>query len=1143
MTEPKPTAPVVGRLHLTSTRPLREPTAPPSPVEDDEAAASASTDRAPVIRSKIQPPPLRSSTLSRQRLLERLNDAVGSRLTLVVAEAGYGKTTLLADFSSRASVRCLWYKLDPTDADPVTWTNYVIAAAREIDPDFGQNTLSLLAQVAPGGPPESAFVASLLGELPRLGEAPTVLVLDDFHAVDDSDEARGFLARLIKDSPPWLHFVISSRRRPVLELARLAGMGEVVEITTDELRFTGEETERLFAQGYGLALDADVLRDVETRTQGWAASLQLFHGSVRGRPASAVRALAKSLSGATNPIYDFLAQEVLNNLPGELEDFLVRVALLDRVVAAHVVALFPERRGLAPSLDQAHRWIDDCDRLGLLSRASQQSEARHLHPLLRDFLIRALSQRHSADAIRRIHLGLAQAVDGNEPLLASRHYIEAGEKVEAMKCLGRSVMLTMGSGQWGIASSLIDRLGGVPADPAVAAIRARRLIEEGDLPGAAALLAGIDLSSSPADVRAVVRHTNLSLGWRTGDRELLFATLGEIEADDETPQVLHDIFQIFIDTNVKSFVPFAVLARRMERMAAQQSDAGHTYFAAISLHNAALTMVAAGKFSEARDLGHAALDAFDKLPGIDSERFSTHAVLAICAFEQGLVALGEDHTRVALSSGDEHGDVHAECAYTLATTGEHARAAQLLLSASDLEQQGRSDLTATIIATFTRALLNLSTHPEQSLSELAAIPESMPLDTGYDLDRQVLSAATSLAAGREAEAVELATSARSMARRKGARRSEARLGLVIAMGSGDGERLKDAISDAEAVGQMAVLVVADLLSRYLYLLPEARSALGDSIDKWPRRWLPALRKQLDGRSANAFAAATLLDEYGELQDVGRLRAFAKTYGRNTRATWGLGRQLARRMSPPLSIKDMGRTSLLVGDKTVSLAQMRRKPAALLMFLVTRPGFTATREQVIDQLWPDSDPAGASNNLNQSLYFLRRDIDAWYEDDVSVDYVCFQGDVVWLDPSLVRVATAQFVSDVRRVTGTDASPEEILELIDQYSGQFSPEFEYDEWAMAWRSRVHAVYLQFAQWAIEHLVEAANPTAAKEVALSALDRDPDAFEIERRLVGLYWQIGSRSASRAQYEHLAAQERNDGLDPSSFEDVISRSVLPQE
>ena len=114
----------------------------------------------------------------------------------------------------------------------------MIAAAREVDPTFGEGTLSLLAQVGPGGPPESAFMSSLLGELPRLGEAPTILVLDDFHEVDDSADAREFVARLLKDSPPWLHFVISGRRRPSLELARLAGMGEVAEITTDDLRFT-----------------------------------------------------------------------------------------------------------------------------------------------------------------------------------------------------------------------------------------------------------------------------------------------------------------------------------------------------------------------------------------------------------------------------------------------------------------------------------------------------------------------------------------------------------------------------------------------------------------------------------------------------------------------------------------------------------------------------------------------------------------------------------------------------------------------------------------------------------------------------------------------------------------------------------------
>ena len=586
-------------------------------------------ERAPVIRSKIQPPPLRSSTLSRQRLLDRLTDATASRLTLLIAEAGYGKTTLLADFTSRASARCLWYKLDPTDADPITWTNYVIAAAREVDPTFGQGTLSLLAQVGPGGPPESAFAASLLGEFPRLGEAPTILVLDDFHEVDESEAAREFVLRLLKDAPPWLHFVISTRRRPTLELARLAGMGEVAEITTDDLRFTDQETDQLFTHGYGVALEPEVVSELGVRARGWVASLQLFHGSIRGRPRSGIRALARSLSGASAPIYEFLAQEVLRSLSEDLEEFLMRASLLQSILPTPVVALFRDRRGLEPDDKRVHQWIDEADRLALLSRPSQRSEARELHPLLRDFLARRLAQSHTADEIRAMHRAVADAIASSEPLSASRHYIEAGDESTAVAVLGNSVLLTMGSGQWGTASTLIDRLGGVPADAAVAALRARRLIDEGDLVGAANLLQDVDPAGTTKEARAVFRNAKLSLGWRLADRDFLIATLDEIQSDPETPAVLADIAQVYLDSRSDSPTrqPYPSLVRRLESMAQSQQLAGHGYYSAISLHNAAIAQLIAGDSSRAIRLAERALEAYDYLSYPASERYSTYVCL------------------------------------------------------------------------------------------------------------------------------------------------------------------------------------------------------------------------------------------------------------------------------------------------------------------------------------------------------------------------------------------------------------------------------------------------------------------------------------------------------------------------------------
>ena len=1112
-----------------------------APATVDLPSGSPQPDIAPVIRSKIQPPALRSTTLTRQRLIDRLHEATASRVTLVVAEAGYGKTTLLADFAARSGQRTLWYRLDPTDADAITWTNYLVAAGREIVPEFGRSTSALLSQVASGGPPNSVLAASVIGELQELGAAPTVLVLDDFHAVEASPEACEFVERLVRDAPAWMHIVIASRRRPGLRLGRLEAMGELAQMGTDDLRFSLSETEHLFADRLGTPLDADVLRDVDGRAKGWVASLQLFHGSIRGKPASAVRALARSISGGQSPLYDFLAEEVLTNVPAEIDEFLVRASVLDRVVAGHVVALFGDLQKV-PTAVTALSWIDHADRLGLLSRTSQASDARQLHPLLREFLLKRLRQRNAPQEVAAMHLRLARAVESSDPLTASVHYLEAGEDLEAMRCLGSSVMLTMGSGQWGAASDLIDRLKGVPADPAVAAIQARRHIEEGDLERAGRLLSGVDVSPSPPEVRAVFRHAKLSLGWTTGDRDLLLATLTEIQGDSETPPILGDIFQMFVDASSLAPTPstYGALARRLERMAMVQSKAGHSYYAAISRHNASLMSLAAGRFDEAQALANEALDTFDLIPGVDNERFSTHAVLTMCSFEMGDSAGGEEHLRTALSSGAERGDVHADIAYALAMIGDFTRASQLLLSSMDLRREGRSDVTGDIVSGFARALMTVSREPDGAASILASLPRGLPLETGYDLDRQTL-AALALLLGSELEpSVEAAVTARDYARVKGSRRSEARLSLIAAMGRQDPPALRDALVSAESVGELAILTVADALGRFLWLVPEGPKPLRTSVAHWPSRWLPILRRQLEaGGTANGFAAASLLDEFGELADVGRLRAFVKTYRRGLRGASGLGRALARRVAARLQIDDLGRTVLRIGDRVVGLSEMRKKSAALLMFLVTRPGHSATREQVLEELWPESDPEGAANNLNQSLYFLRRDIDPWFEDDISVDYVLFQGDVVWLEPALLSIASAEFVADVRAAMSTSDLGSRAIGILARYAGQFCPEFEYEEWAMGWRNRIHALYLQFANAVISQHADAGRLADAREAALIALGQDPVAREIEQKLVWLYWHLGARSSALAQFEHLTGQERADGVDASSFGDLTGERL----
>jgi DNA-binding SARP family transcriptional activator len=204
-----------------------------------------------------------------------------------------------------------------------------------------------------------------------------------------------------------------------------------------------------------------------------------------------------------------------------------------------------------------------------------------------------------------------------------------------------------------------------------------------------------------------------------------------------------------------------------------------------------------------------------------------------------------------------------------------------------------------------------------------------------------------------------------------------------------------------------------------------------------------------------------------------------------------------------------------------------------MFLVTRPRFTATRDQVLDELWPDADPASASNSLNQSLYFLRRDIDPWYEDGLSIDYVHFEGDLVWLDVELTRVQSSSFlqsVRDARRGLAGDTA----TTTISSYTGRFAPEFEYDEWALGWRQRLHAEFLEIAGATMESFEVSGDLSSARDIAAHVLDIDSTAREIEQRLVRIYWRLGARSASLAQYEHLVSVDKADGLEPPSLREI---------
>ncbi len=1115
-------------------------TEPVSPVPDETARRrpAVRVERAgpaalgPIIKSKIQPPALRSTTLTRQRLIDQLEDATTHRLTLLIAEAGYGKTTLLADFAAQSGMRTLWYRLDETDSDAVDWTNHIIAAAREFDPAFGTSTVELLGEITTGGPPKSAFLSSLISELAGLDAKPTLLVLDDFHVVDDKAVATEFVARLARDAPPWLHLLISSRRQPSFERARLAVAGQLAEIRTDDLRFSYSEIEQLFSAALATPLDQDVLRTLEARTRGWAASLVLFERSAQGRPPGAVRSLVRALSGATSPIYDFLAEEVITNLPHGLEALLMRASVLSMITPDSAAALLSDDETSNPEI--VRDLLETADQLGLITHSSRSSESWQYHPLLREFLLRRLRQQSTAEDIRTLHMRVARSLVSADPLSAAHHFAEAGAPSDAMHYLGESLILTVGSGRWGEASELIGRIAEAPAGPAVAAIRARQFMESGELSEAAAVLEGVDVSKSSADVRAVFRHTQFWLGWRTGRRELMSKSLEEIRGDETTPPVLREIADVLVEGSYVGLpqASLPVLANRLQRMAETMSAERLTFYSAIGLHDSLIAYLNAGEYVAGLEVGSQALEQFARLGFFAPEQLSTHVALATCEYELGNEHNASLHRVEALASGREFADVPSELALIALCVGDAEYATELVTRARLQQRQNQSDAVADSFLECVVAFAEMGRDTAQAIDRLTAAAFDGILELGLSLARDAILVQALLLAGRTRDANQVLDRALPEAQSRGARRTEIRLSILAALANRDRDALLVALADADRVSKLAIPETAEALIRHADLLTPVPETIARAIELHPRRWLPGLRQQLGaGNTPEARAAAQLLDRYGSSDDVGLLRAYAKTYAKRG-VDKSLGKALARRVSPRLEIRDLGRALIGIGSRSVPVTRMRRKPASVLIYLVTRPGFVANREEIIDDLWPEADPVSGTNNLNQSLYFLRREIDPWFDDDVSVDYVGFQGDLVWLERDLVAAQSASFVSQARLGPLGSAA----LELLHGYGGRFAPEFEYEEWADGWRARVHSTFLELANTTIENLVRQADVQTAVGVAAHALEVDPDASDIERRLVWLYGQSGQQSAARVQHAHLTKRDEDDEFESVDLIDLLA-------
>ena len=280
---------------------------------------------APILAVKLYPPRPRLKAVPRPRLIERLDEGSGGKLTVVSAPAGFGKTTLVGSWIAGGNRPTAWISLDEEDGDLARFLAYFVAAVRAVLPDFGSRLSGAL--LSPQLPPVRALLAHTLNEIAAADE-PFTLVLDDYHlaATERVNEAVSFMVEYL---PPRLHLVIVTRDEPDLPLALLRSRAQVNELRAADLRFTKAETARFLKGTMGLGLGEEDIADLESRTEGWVAALQLAAISMRGLGETS--SFIRSFSGGNRLVTDYLVENALERQTGSVRDFLLRTSVLDRL--------------------------------------------------------------------------------------------------------------------------------------------------------------------------------------------------------------------------------------------------------------------------------------------------------------------------------------------------------------------------------------------------------------------------------------------------------------------------------------------------------------------------------------------------------------------------------------------------------------------------------------------------------------------------------------------------------------------------------------------------------------------------------------------------------------------------------------------
>lgn len=1086
------------------------------------------------LRTKLLPPRPAPALLSRPRLTERLLANLQHPVTLVTANAGSGKTTLVADFVRTHARNFVWYQLDHTDADPFVFLGYLTHGIKQSAPNFGDVMFSYLQQSADelARQPERA-VDVLLNEVLENVEQQLILILDDYHHLGADTMVHAVVDRLLAYLPDVLHVIIISRDLPPLSLARLRSQASLTVIDRNELLFTDEETQELFRKVFDLELTPEQLSEYRERTHGWITALQLVRqvaqrqAFAEGKREGDAPDLVEILRQSERDIFDYFAEEVFADEPEDVQQLLLHVSLLDRVETGIIKEVYPEAnaRVLLPQLVRRNVFMTVA--------SDERGEEYRLHPLFKAFLRRRLRAELGRTGIAAEHKRYADYFLGRGAWeQAMRHLLEAEDFERAAE------VIALHGNEWiasGALSSLVSSAEALP--DAVLEAHPRALAHRGEV---ARLRGEYDAAQShfrraatllheqnDKEGEAEALHSLATIARRRGDYTLAFTYLDRaVELTDE-----HSTVRIKCG-NTRGLCLTAIgewtAAEREFREALQfAEERNDEHYARLIAHNLGLPSLLRGDFGEALRWLRRMLHDGKNLPPMPQEA-TAHLNMARCYLYRGDIEACEKHLEDALEccqlfnlvvslaeAFESYGNLHRE-------RGDTVRAAEFYERAARAYDEAGIDLVRCELLE-EQAVLNLQ------LGNLAAARSLLDrlVEARVAANNEMGSRTAMLSRGR----VLLAQNDHEAARRdlepallyfheQGLYYYEAQASIALAACDLAGGREVEMLEHLRRT--------LDLAARYDYEYWLQREVLNN-----PRLFAQPEAAELlppDVREQLAASAGRVVQK--EAQGSRAIEMAAVVSAQPVT-------DLTINMLGPVEIfRDPVRP--LAAD-----AWTTKRARDILCFIASRRHRRASKDTIIDTFWGEADFEAVEKNFHPTVSHIRKALNS--NQPLKQNFLLYRDGDYQLSPNFsYHIDTEEFDrlinegETARRAREFDRCIAAYEAAIAVYRGDFM-QGSYDDWVEEQRSYYREQHLRMLEALAAVAQKTEDWTRSLHLAQEILRNDPFREDVHCMMMRAHAGQGNRHAVKEQYETLSKLLKKElGVEPAPETQKVYRELI---